>query len=306
MEKKISVIMSSYRENEYCLRQAIESVLAQTYRNFEFIIVLDDPFNELHKKIVREYLERDSRIAFYVNKTNMGLVKSLNRALRYAKGEYVIRMDADDICVPKRFEWQLSEAQEKGLDLLGSYLKSVDEEGNTIFIYDNLPLTPEEIRDKIVYNNCIPHPSWLVRKEVYEQLKGYRDIPLCEDYDFILRAIQAGYQVGNLNRVALFYRMTSKSLSRSSLLKQYLISRYLIQCYQKKQPYDKGRAARMLKKSCTDRNSRAYCRSNDFFNQGLSEIEKGHKGRATIYMVRAFVGSRFFAKKMLGFFRAAL
>ncbi len=306
MEKEISVIMSCYKENEPCLRQAIESVLEQTRPGFEFIIILDDPSNRLHRAVIQEYQKSDSRIQFYVNETNMGLVKSLNRALGYAAGEYVVRMDADDICLPQRFEWQLKEARKKRLDLLGSYLEAVDEKGRTIFVYDNLPLTPDEIRKKIVYNNCIPHPSWLVRKEVYEALGGYQDIPLCEDYDFILRAIQAGYRVGNLDKVALQYRMTGQSLSRSSLLKQYLISRYLIQCYKKKAAYDKKTAERLLKKNCTDRNSMRYDQSNRYFNQGLLEAGKGHKGRAARHMIRAFTGSRFFAKKMLGFFRAAI
>lgn len=306
MKKEISVVMSSYRESESCLRQAIESVLAQTWSGFEFIIILDDPSNELHKKIIQGYQKRDPRICFYVNETNMGLVKSLNRAIGYAVGEYVIRMDADDICLPRRFEWQITEARKKKLDLLGSYLESVDERGKTIFVYDNLPLTPKEICKKIVYNNCIPHPSWLVRREVYEALDGYQEIPLCEDYDFILRAIRAGYRVGNLNKVALQYRMTAQSLSRSGLLKQYLISRYLIQCYKKKTVYDAKKAEQILRKNCTDKNSSRYNRSSGYFNKGLLEAEAGHRGRAAGYMIRAFVGSRFFAGKMLGFFRAAL
>ena len=102
----VSVIMSTYKEEEIFLRQAIESILDQTYKDFEYIIILDNPDNDLHIKIIEEYTNIDKRIKFYINKKNIGLTASLNKGLELAKGIYICRMDADDISISNRIENQ--------------------------------------------------------------------------------------------------------------------------------------------------------------------------------------------------------
>ena len=100
----ISIIMSNFNTPEEYLREAIESVLIQTYDNFEFIII-DDCSTDNSLEIIRSY--DDERIVILKNEKNMGITKSLNRGLSVATGEFVARMDADDICLPKRFEKQV-------------------------------------------------------------------------------------------------------------------------------------------------------------------------------------------------------
>lgn len=100
----ISVIMSNYNTPEEYLREAIESVLNQSYADFEFIIV-DDCSTDNSLKIIESY--HDPRIIVIKNEINIGITKSLNRALRTANGEFVARMDADDICLPDRFRKQI-------------------------------------------------------------------------------------------------------------------------------------------------------------------------------------------------------
>ena len=100
----ISVIMSNYNTDEEYLRAAIESVLNQTYENFEFIIV-DDCSTNNSIEVIESY--RDSRIRLIKNEENLGLTKSLNVALKTARGQYIARMDADDVCLPQRFEKQV-------------------------------------------------------------------------------------------------------------------------------------------------------------------------------------------------------
>ncbi len=102
MAEKISVIMSVYKEPEEQLRSSIESILKQTYSNFEFIIILDNPEEKWREDLINSY--HDNRIKFYVNEKNFGLTNSLNKALTYATGDYVARMDADDISMPDRLQ----------------------------------------------------------------------------------------------------------------------------------------------------------------------------------------------------------
>ena len=106
----ISVVMSNYNTDEEYLRAAIESVLNQTYENFEFIIV-DDCSTNNSVDVIESY--SDKRIKLIKNKGNMGLTKSLNIAIKAAKGEFIARMDADDIALPQRFEKQIEFLKKK-------------------------------------------------------------------------------------------------------------------------------------------------------------------------------------------------
>ena len=128
----ISVIMSTYKEDESQLRQSIESILNQTYQNFEFIIILDNAENEMHRSVIHDYAARDSRIRFLVNEGNHGRTLALNRGLALAKGEYIAIMDADDISLPKRFEIELTYIEKNGYDLIGGITEIIDENGNDV------------------------------------------------------------------------------------------------------------------------------------------------------------------------------
>lgn len=220
----ISVIMSVYKEKKEWLKEAIESILMQTYTDFEFIITLDNPDNIELKEIIQLYQEKDKRIKFIVNDKNMGLVYSLNNMLKIAKGEYVARMDADDISLPNRLQKQLEFLKNKHIDLLGC---------NTIVFDDNkqykkyLYEDDMDIKENIGNGSFIPHPTWVVRREVFNELNGYRNINLAEDYDFILRAIKHGFILGNYKEHLLKYRINTNSISRENAYKQKLTSIYL-------------------------------------------------------------------------------
>src|SRR3989344_5781814 len=101
---KISVLMPAYNARKY-IGEAIESILNQTFKDFEFIII-NDCSTDKTKKIIEEYANKDARIKLINNATNLGLTKSLNIGLKEARGEYVARLDADDVALPERLEKQ--------------------------------------------------------------------------------------------------------------------------------------------------------------------------------------------------------
>lgn len=105
--EKISVIMSTFNEKLEWVKEAIDSIINQTYRNIEFIIIVDNPNNIELKNMLEQYCIEDDRIKIIVNEFNIGLVKSLNKALKICSGEFIARMDADDISVKYRLEKQL-------------------------------------------------------------------------------------------------------------------------------------------------------------------------------------------------------
>ena len=270
----VSVIMSTYKEEEIFLRQAIESILNQTYKDFEYIIILDNPDNNLHIRIIKEYANLDKRIKFYVNEKNMGLTASLNKGLGLAKGKYICRMDADDISINKRIENQKRYLEENNYDLIGGISQMIDENGKSIYSIKKVPTNMDKIKKALRYNQIISHPTWFGKKEVFEKLNGYRNMPLCEDYDFTLRAVLNGYKISNIDETVLKYRMTSSSISRSNLYEQYLYARFITKKYSKNKIADIKEAKQYVNNHNDDRKAKRYLKANARFNIALKDIEE--------------------------------
>ena len=270
---EVSVIMATYKEPENLLRQAIESILTQSYKDFEFIIILDNPENKEHIGIVKSYQKQDSRIRFYINEKNAGLTTTLNRGIELSRGKYICRMDADDISMPERIQNQKEYLEKGNFDLIGGVSQMIKEDGSVIYSIKKVPADLEKIKKCISYNQVIAHPTWFGKRKVFVTLQGYRQIPLCEDYDFTLRALLRNYRISNLNEVVLKYRMTTQSLSRNNLFEQYLYARYITSEYKKGRIADIQHAKMYVKKKNKKSSAERYLRANILFNQLLTDLE---------------------------------
>ncbi len=268
----ISVIMSTYKEDERLLRESIESILNQTYRDFEYIIILDYPDNDVHKSVIEEYALKDDRIHFYINEKNMGLTDSLNRGLSLCHGEYIARMDADDISLPDRLERQMKYLEKNHYDLIGGITEMINENGSLLCSIKSVPTDPKKINKALRYSQCIAHPTWLGKKEVFEKNAGYRHMPLCEDYDFTLRAVLNGFVISNLNEAVLKYRMTSNSISRSNLFEQYLYMSYITNEYKNNRIASVDKAYAYVQQHLNETDSDKYLKANVIFNRMLQEM----------------------------------
>lgn len=221
----VSVIMSVYNESSDELMRSINSIISQKYTDFEFIIVNDNPGKNEIENVLSTI--NDKRIKLYSNKKNCGLVYSLNKAIELAQGKYIARMDADDISYTTRLSDELKYMKEQKLDMLGAYIELIDENNQTIKSVMRFPVTNARIKIFMHWGSCISHPTWLVKKSLYMELKGYRNAQHCEDYDFLLRAIASGYRVGNIPKVELKYRVRQSGVSKSNEIEQYLLREYL-------------------------------------------------------------------------------
>lgn len=268
----ISVIMSTYKEDERLLRESIESILNQTYKDFEYIIILDYPDNDVHKSVIEEYALKDDRINFYINEKNMGLTDSLNRGLSLCHGEYIARMDADDISLPDRLERQMEYLEKNHYDLIGGITEMINENGSLLYSIKSVPTDPKKINKALRYSQCIAHPTWLGKKEVFEKNAGYRHMPLCEDYDFTLRAVLNGFVISNLNEAVLKYRMTSNSISRSNLFEQYLYMSYITNEYKNNRIASVDKAYAYVQQHLNEKDSNKYLKANVIFNRMLQEM----------------------------------
>jgi len=232
---KISVIMSVYNEPIQWLKESIESILNQTFESFEFIIVLDNPDNYEIKKIIKYYKNKDDRIIFIENKKNIGLAKSLNKALKIASGKYIARMDGDDISLPDRLEKQYNylEAHQK-IDLIGCWVYKMDENGNVFGIM----ATPDDmstIKKDILVRSVAFHPTWMVRKQLYKNLQGYRSFIVAQDYDFLLRVLDSGFIISSIKEPLLKYRISLQNVSSKKAIYQYKSALFALKLHRKRQ-----------------------------------------------------------------------
>ena len=303
---KVTVLMSCFNSKPELLSSSIKSVLNQTFKDFEFIIILDNPENLEHIDLIKEYQRKDDRIKFYINEKNMGLPKTLNKGIQLASGQYLCRMDADDMSESNRLENQLDYLCSNGYDLIGGLSTMIDEDGNMIYKIKSVPTDFNKIKKALKYNQVISHPTWFGKIEVFKSLNGYRLIPLCEDYDFTLRAVLKGYKVSNLNINVLNYRMTKNSVSRSNLYEQYLYMRYITNQYSDGKVADLSLAGQYVNQHKNKRKSNAYLRSNMYFNEMLNKLELKQYGKCCILGIKLIFSSKDYLKKIYRLLRVSM
>ena len=192
----ISVILPVYNAEAY-VREAVESILNQTFTDFECIII-NDGSTDGSGVILRELAARDARIVL-VERPNDGLVSALNKGLEMARAELIARMDADDVSMPERFALQHARmVQEPELAVLGSLMHNMDKEGN-IMKLDRYPITPKETARCMECDCSVPHATVMMRREAVLKAGGYRKaFSHAEDYDLWLRMIDLGYAFASL------------------------------------------------------------------------------------------------------------
>ncbi len=208
----VSVLMAVYNGEKY-LREAVDSILNQTFSDYEFIIV-NDGSTDGTSAILENYARRDTRIRLVCNEKNLGLTVSLNKGLKLANGEFVARMDSDDISMPERFEKQVSYLRtHKECLAVGSRIISIDADGDPI-CREQQGSSHEEI-EKMLLRGCggMAHPAVMFRRETIAALGGYREqFRAAQDVDLWLRLAERG-RLANLQECLLKYRRSFKAVS---------------------------------------------------------------------------------------------
>ncbi|BAY66033.1 family 2 glycosyl transferase [Calothrix brevissima NIES-22] len=208
---KISVIMPVWNSERY-LAEAVESVINQTFTDFE-LIALNDGSTDQSLQILKNFAQQDQRIKV-ISYEHQGYSPLLNLGLSMAKGEYIARMDSDDICTPERFEKQV-EFLDNHLDYVavGAQALRIDPEGDPI-AYIDFPLDNDAIdTSQMNGKGKIMHPASMIRKKVLLEINGYRpEFEPGEDYDLFLRLAEVG-KLANLPDVLLKYRMHTKNVT---------------------------------------------------------------------------------------------
>ncbi|WP_394264915.1 glycosyltransferase family 2 protein [Bergeyella zoohelcum] len=210
---QVSVVMSVYNAEKY-LSQSIDSILNQTFEDFEFIII-EDCSTDNSLTILEDYSMQDSRVKIIRKQENKGMkgfIENLNIGLHRAQGEYIARMDADDISHPTRFEKQVAFLRDNpDVFMVGSSINLIDEENNFIKRLEALE------RDSLI-KRVMPkqismyHPVIMFRNDF--EVRYRENIYYCEDYDLYLRLMYNGSKFYNFAEPLLDYRILNSSISR--------------------------------------------------------------------------------------------
>ena len=213
---QVSVVMSVHRRVEpRILQTAIDSVQLQTVTDYEFKIVVDGTVTPEQKRILDYASQSDSRIALLHNVHSMGIAFSLNRAIACSKGEYIARMDSDDVSLPQRLERQVAFLeQNRGIDLVGTCAYEVDNEQRILF-KKQMPAISSELPAFLVKRNPFIHSTVVFRRKFFDKVGFYSSSFLRnEDTDLWCRAFAAGVIGANLQEFLYLFRVDQDFLDR--------------------------------------------------------------------------------------------
>lgn len=180
---KISVVMPVYNSAK-TLSRSVESILDQTFTDFEFIIVNEFESNDGSKEIVEKYAKQDKRVRLKQLTRHEGIANSLNIGIQLSQGEYIARMDADDYSYPKRLEKQINFLKNhREYVICGTYLRLIQEINNDSFVR-RYPCTHDEIKASLLFDCPLGHPSVMFQRETFIKNRWlYNPMHRCEDYD---------------------------------------------------------------------------------------------------------------------------
>ncbi|MBC7914367.1 MAG: glycosyltransferase [Pyrinomonadaceae bacterium] len=208
MKPLISVIMPVHNAERF-LKEAIDSILNQTFSNFELIII-NDGSSDTTESIILSF--SDSRIRYIKNLSNLGIVKTLNNAIDIAEGIFIARMDADDISHPNRLDLQYQFMQQHPeIAMCGSHAIQIDQNGTETGMVQCL-IDSEDLRISHLFNNAFIHPSTIFRSDILKSYRYNEEFENAEDY-YLFSQIMSKHKVQNINKALLFYRVHQTSIT---------------------------------------------------------------------------------------------
>lgn len=211
----VSAIMTVYNGEKF-LAEAIDSVLAQTYKHFE-LLILNDGSRDATEKIILEKQKSDSRIKYYKNEKNAGLSKTKNQIIPLTAGPYVAIVDGDDINAPDRFEKQVAALNNNSnVQIVGSSMRLINGRGEACDSWE-YSTADADIKKGLTVSTTMANPSAMFRREVFFKLEGYdENLSICEDWEFFYRAARY-FNFMNLPECLVSYRIHDSNTSVNKL-----------------------------------------------------------------------------------------
>jgi len=285
----VSVILPCYREPLPWFKQAIESITQQSLKDLEIIVVIDDPSNSALCDYLAELSKNEDRLLIIKNPQNVGLPSALNLGLSKARGKFIARMDADDISHVERLKRQSDFLLANNhISLVGTSIENIDEHNVSLGI-TNYFEDEKLIRKVIPFCSVACHPTWLFKRELIEDVGGYRELQGAEDYDFLYRVIDAGKGISNINEPLLSYRLHNESITSSVNLNRYRIRQYILRLHDErvasgKDSYSKEKVDAILSSH----------KNNELVSKLITRVRKAEASKSIsklVYLVLLFLMS---------------
>jgi len=217
MMQLVSVIMSCHNNERY-INKSIDSILNQSHRNIE-LIVIDDASTDNTLSILFSYEKSDARVRVFSNQENLGLTKSLNKLIKYVKGDYIARHDADDYSDSNRISLQLQYMQNSFSQVLGTFCYLIDDEGTELTIKKK-PTNCDAINKTLILKNCLIHGSVLIDyNKVGDDYYYDENYLYSQDYELWSR-LSRKYKINNLDLPLYYLRAHSNSITSVNNFKQ--------------------------------------------------------------------------------------
>ena len=215
---KVSVVMSVFNGERF-LREAVDSILGQSFNDFEFIIV-NDGSTDSTGELLSKYTTADSRVVLVQNKQNIGLTRSLNKGLRLAQGEFIARQDADDVSMAARLATQVEYLDNHPKIGLAGVLGFAIDARNRVTNALSLPTQDAEIRWALLFGNAFVHSGVMFRRRLVSEAGYYNtNLRYAQDYDYWTRFSEK-CEVGNITQRLVCWRLTSRSVTETHFLEQ--------------------------------------------------------------------------------------
>lgn len=231
--EEVTILLPLYNEKIDVIEQAIDSIQNQTFQNFILNVTLDNPDNKYLIEYMKKKEQDDERIVFSVNDSNLGLAGTLNSMLKKVYTKYVARMDADDISFEQRIEVQYNYMQlHPEVDLCGTNIIYINAKGVCIKKNGKIPTTDTDIKKCLKYKNVMSHPTYFAKTQVMKNILYREDIKYAQDYDFICRFAEQGYNISNIDEHLLYYRVPESVASQKVLL-QNMTAFYIKKYYRR-------------------------------------------------------------------------
>ena len=207
MSPTISIIVPVYNESKELLSESLGSLSGQTFVDFECLLV-DESSRSESSQFCLDFTAQDKRFFYIRPEARAGLAGSLNIGLSKARGEFVARFDADDVCEPGRFDRQIEMMRTRpDVDVMGSSLRLIDEQGEIVG-ERSYPCCHADIEKKFAYTNALAHPSVLVRRAAFEKYGIYdAEFRFAEDLELWLRMLKKGAHFANAAEPLIRYRI---------------------------------------------------------------------------------------------------
>ncbi len=230
----VSVIIPAYNAQDY-LAESVDSMLGQTYKNIE-VIIIDDKSKDDTAKIGSYYAKKDKRVKFVKNKTNLGIGGNRSKGIELAEGKYICWQDADDISTPNRIKLQVAILEKyPKVGVVGGWLKFFSSRGDGVV--RKYSANDKELRSKIFMYNPVAQPASMFKAECFKKVGGYsKKYKVSEDLEMLFRVGEA-YEFSNVQEVVLKYRQSDTSLTATKLRDMEKTTLKIRDCYKNSPSY---------------------------------------------------------------------